>query len=138
MQIPKSVYIFVFVCRCSPCQSQKMFVVFYFYICVKVLALPIPIVVDNFAAYYDEQKLQAALVDSRLSFFEKIFFVLTIIRLFEKITFHNFKAFWSQVDKKAESIVDAERRKEALGVEKAGLVCLLFFRQHFALQLFKK
>ena len=28
----------------------------------------------------------------------------------------------SQVDKKAEAIVDAARRKEALGVEKAGLV----------------
>ena len=108
----------------------------YFYICVKVLALPIPIVVDNFAAYYDEQKLQAALVDSRLSSFENIFFSSQFYWLFEKITFHNFKVLWSQVDKKAESIIDAERRKEALGVEKAGLVCLLFFRQHCASQLF--
>ena len=108
----------------------------YFHICVKVLALPIPIVVDNFAAYYDEQKLQAALVDSRLSSFENIIISLTILRFLVMITFHNFKAFWSQVDKKAESIVDAERRKEALGVEKAGLVCLLFSRQHCASQLF--
>ena len=60
----------------------------YFYICVKVLALPIPIVVDNFAAYYDEQKLQAALVDSRLSSFE--FFFFTILLAFWKDYFSQF------------------------------------------------
>ena len=51
-----------------------------------MLALPIPIVVDNFAAYYDEQKLQAALVDSRLSSFENIFF-FTILLDFWKYYF---------------------------------------------------
>ena len=57
---------------------------------MKVLALPIPIVVDNFAAYYDEQKLQAALVDSRLSSFENIFFFFTISLAFWKDYFSQF------------------------------------------------
>ena len=72
----------------------------YFYICVKVLALPIPIVVDNFAAYYDEQKLQAALVDSRLSSFENIFFLHNFIGFLKRLLFTIFRFFDHRSTKK--------------------------------------
>ena len=70
-------------------------------------------------------------------FLWKYFFLLhNFIGFLKRLLFTILRFFLSQVDKKAESIIDAERRKEALGVEKAGLVCLLFFCQHYVWHLF--